>query len=71
MARRADPAKLYIAHRVGLIGRLQAEGRMSEHRAEEFVAAWEAEAERRNLDRRLGDFWAPAWGWIAERRQTR
>lgn len=69
MARRNDPAKLYIAHRTGLINRLVREAHVSEHTAEKLLLAWEAEGERRHLDARTGDWWAPAWAWILEQRE--
>jgi hypothetical protein len=68
MARRADPERLYLAHRAGHASRLVSQGKMSPSKAEEWITAWEAEAALRGLDRRSGGFWAPAWEWIAERR---
>ena len=71
MSRRTDLGKVYVAHRAGLIRRLVAEGHMGEHAAEQEVLAWEAEADRRHLDARTADWWAPAWGWMAEQRKSR
>jgi hypothetical protein len=68
MARRADPERLYLAHRAGLAGRLEQAGRMSPEKAQRSLAASEAEAALRGLDRRTGAFWAPAWDWLVERR---
>jgi len=71
MDQRKDLAKVYRAHRAGLTRRLMTEGHLSEHAAEQEVLAWEAEAERRNLDARTADWWAPAWGWMAEQRESK
>ena len=70
MAQRADPERIYTAHRMGLLGRLVSVERISEHTAERWGAAWEAEAARRGLDRRIGhQWWDPAWDWITDRRR--
>lgn len=69
MARRPDPERLYAAHRAGLTMRLVREARISPERTEGWISAWEAEAALRDLDRRTGGWWEPAWGWIAEQRQ--
>ena len=68
MARRADPERLHLAHRAGHVSRLVSQGKLSPEKAEEWISAWEAAAALRGLDRRLGEFWAPAWDWIAEQR---
>jgi hypothetical protein len=68
MARRADPERLYEAHRAGLFQRLISGGRLSGDRAQRWLVDWEAEAARRGLDRRTGNWWSPAWEWIAEQR---
>ena len=68
MARRADPERIYLAHRAGLLSRLEAQAHLSPEKAEEWVGRWEAEAAARGLDRRSGEFWRPAWEWIAEQR---
>jgi hypothetical protein len=65
MSRRPDPLKLYAAHRAGLFQRLVREARIGEASAEAWIVAWESEARQRGLDRRTGDWWAPAWDWIA------
>lgn len=70
MAQRADPERLYIAHGMGLVGRLVSVTRINEHTAERWVTAWEAEAARRGLDRRIGhQWWDPGWNWIADQRR--
>lgn len=69
MARSADPERLYLAHRIALSARLVNVARISEHSAERWVAAWEAEAAFRGLDRRTGGWWEPAWDWIEEQRR--
>lgn len=70
MARRADPERLYQAHRAGLTSRLR-QGQVSAEAAEKWVAAWEAEAADRRLDRLKPGFWDPAWSWIEEQRAKR
>lgn len=71
MTRRPDLENLYIAHRMGLAGRLRSKARMGPDAAEQWITAWEAEAALRGLDRRSELFWRPAWDWIAERRDSR
>lgn len=66
MARRADPARLYAAHRAGLLNRLVRDARIGEATAERWVSAWEAEARARGLEERAPEFGPEAWGWIAE-----
>jgi hypothetical protein len=68
MARRPDPERLYLAHRAGHRSRLEAQAHMSPEKADEWICRWEAEAGLRGLDRRSGDWWAPAWEWIAAER---
>ena len=64
MSRRADPVRIYEAHRAGNLNRLIGEGELPD-RAEALIAAWEAE--------RLGvspdNFWDGAWDWIATQRR--
>jgi hypothetical protein len=67
MSRRPDPEKLYQAHRAGHLSRLQAEARLNPDKAEAWISHWETEAALRGLDRRSGEFWAPAWEWIAQK----
>lgn len=47
MARKPDPERIYAARRAGHLSRLQAEGHMSQEKAEQWLAAWEAEARER------------------------
>ena len=69
MARRADPKRLAEARRAGHRSRLIAEARLSEEKADHWLAAWEAEGRRRGLDEGMPEFWTPAWVWIAARRR--
>lgn len=68
MSRRPDPLRIYAAHRAGLSQRLQMQARLSEATAERRIASWESEARLRGLDGRTGEWWAPAWDWIATAR---
>jgi hypothetical protein len=69
MARRPDPERLYAAHRAGLFNRLVREARLSEDSAERWLVVWESEARSRHLDARTGEWWEPAWEWIADQRR--
>ena len=66
MSRRADPVRIYEAHRAGNLNRLIGEGEFPD-RAVALIAAWEAEAERLGLSR--DTFWDGAWDWIATQRR--
>ncbi|MGH2464327.1 MAG: hypothetical protein ACRDGI_02610, partial [Candidatus Limnocylindrales bacterium] len=68
MTRRADPLKLYAAHRAGLFQRLVRKARIGEASAEQWIVAWESQARERELDGRTGEWWEPAWSWISEQR---
>ena len=68
MARRADPERLYVAHRLGLAVRLVREAHVRAETAERWISAWESEALQRRLDARTADWWEPAWEWIREQR---
>jgi hypothetical protein len=69
MARRADPASIYLARRVALVARLVSVARLTPESAERWVSSWEAEARLRGLDGRSDDWWRPAWEWISEQRR--
>ena len=64
----ADPERIYIARRTGLVVRLTRLGRLGPDTAERWVAQWETEATIRGLDRHAAAFWEPAWDWISWRR---
>ena len=68
MARSAEPERVYIARRMGLVVRLSRLGKLSPETAERWVAQWETEADFRGLDRHTASFWEPAWDWISGRR---
>ncbi|MGH2464231.1 MAG: hypothetical protein ACRDGI_02120 [Candidatus Limnocylindrales bacterium] len=68
MARRADPERIYIAHRLGLAERLVREAHLGAATAERWICAWESEARQRRLDARTLSWWEPAWNWIREQR---
>ena len=69
MSRRADPDRLHQARRAGTLRRLEVTG-ISVELAERWVAAWEREAEIRDLPRD-GAYWDAGWTWIAEQRSAR
>jgi hypothetical protein len=68
MAHRADPERIYIAHRLGLAVRLVREAHVRAETAERWIIAWESEARQRRLDARTPGWWEPAWDWIREQR---
>lgn len=68
MARSTDPKRIYIARRASLAARLTGTARMSPESADHWLAEWEAEAARRELDARSELWWRPAWEWISEQR---
>ena len=57
MTRRPEPSRIYQAERMGVRNRLRDEFHISEPNADKWVEAWEAEAERRGLDRDARDYW--------------
>lgn len=69
MSRRADPLRIYAAHRAGLTQRLVREARISEDSAEHWITASESEARQRGLDGRMAAWWEPASDWIADQRR--
>lgn len=66
MSRRADPEGIYLARRAAILSILTTSG-VSPERAEELVAAWEADAERRGIPRRERTFWEGAAQWTRDR----
>jgi hypothetical protein len=66
MSRRADPEGVYLARRAAILSILTTSG-VSAERAEELVAAWEAEAERRGIPRLERTFWEGAAQWTSDR----
>ena len=69
MARRSTPERLNTARREATIARLIGEGELPEH-AEALVVAWEAQAERDDIERD-GRYWQAGWAWIEARRARR
>ena len=55
--------RIYQARRAGLVARLHDAG-FTRARAEQAVAAWEAEGERRGLERLSPEYWREAPQWI-------
>jgi hypothetical protein len=70
MSRRGDPEKIHQAQRAGTRQRLIAYEGVPESDAEAWLAAWEAQAARQNLDRGHA-YWDAAWEWIAAEREKR
>jgi hypothetical protein len=68
MSPRADPLRLYAAHRAAIAERLVSDARILPDSAERWIEAWEAEARLRGLDAWSPEQWRPAWTWIAEQR---
>lgn len=57
--------RLHEAHRAGLRGRLTGQFRLPEARADELLAAWDAEAASRGLVARANSgYWREAPDWI-------
>jgi hypothetical protein len=66
MSRRADPEGIYLARRAAILSILTTSG-VSPERAEELVAAWEADAAGRDIPRLDRTFWEGAAGWTSDR----
>jgi hypothetical protein len=67
MSRRSTPDRIYNAQREGLRQRLIQTEHNSPGKAEEMLAAWEAEAAIRGLVPASPAFWQEAEGWLASR----
>jgi hypothetical protein len=65
---RRDPERIYQAHRAGTLRRLADQQHLGDERAEALIAAWEAEAASRGLDRHSSAFWREGDEWIARQR---
>jgi hypothetical protein len=70
VGRRSSPDRIYQARRAAVISRLVQERRLPADRAERLVAAWEAEAVHRGLERESSVFWEDAVAWISVRRRS-
>jgi hypothetical protein len=69
MSRRPDPQRIDDARRAALHSRLTGEG-MSDDRADEGIARWQAQAARDGVERGSG-YWSAGWAWISIQRGTR
>lgn len=69
MSRRADPDRIFTARRIAVRNRLVGDG-WSEETAEQWVAAWQVEADRQGLERANPDYWKGAAYWVAEEKQA-
>lgn len=69
MGRRADPERIFAAHRAGVRGRLLGTG-MQHETADRWLDAWVLEATGRGLSKD-GAYWDAVWTWIAEERAAR
>lgn len=68
MARRADPERIHQAKRAGTLAGLVDQHRVPRDKAEALIAAWEVEAEHRELARTNNDYWSTGRVWMLERR---
>ena len=66
MSRRADPEHIYLARRAAILSILTTSG-VPAVRAEELVAAWEADVEARGIPSHERTFWDGAAAWTSER----
>jgi hypothetical protein len=69
MSRRSTPERIDAARRAATRNRLIGE-RVTEARADAWIAAWEARAAQDGLERGSA-YWQAAWEWIAEQRASR
>jgi hypothetical protein len=53
----------YASRRAGLLSRLVGEAKLSEHAAEQRLAAYEAHARELHLDARKSEWWDGFWPW--------
>ncbi len=67
---RGDPELIYRAQRAGIFARLRDEVRMDELDAEQWLAAWEHEAEATGRERGSTGYWDEAWDWIETQRNS-
>jgi hypothetical protein len=65
--RRQHPDLVHDARRIGLRNRMRDEWRLTEARADELIAAWEAEASARGLDRSATGYWSDGERWLRAR----
>ena len=61
-AQRADPERIYLAHRAALMAKLMQTRTLDRPDAERLIAGWEAAAEAKALDRFAPSFGEPAEG---------
>ena len=66
---RGDPERIYQAQRAGLFMRLVTAERLGSFDAEQWLAAWEREAEATGRERGSQGFWDEGWRWIGENRR--
>ena len=69
MPRRGDPERIYQAQRAGIFARLVREARLDRFDAEQWIVAWEVEAEAAGIARRSPGFWDEGWHWIQAMRK--
>ncbi|HLY12849.1 MAG TPA: hypothetical protein VKR24_00745 [Candidatus Limnocylindrales bacterium] len=55
----------YLTERLRIVRRL-VDAQLPPTTAERWVEAWEAEAQRRGLDPRIGAWWRSGWQWITQ-----
>jgi hypothetical protein len=69
MPRRGDPERIYQAQRAGIFNRLVSAERLDRFDAEQWIGAWEREAEANGPARGSQGYWDAAWEWIRENRR--
>ena len=70
MARRADSQRSHQAKAAGTLASLVDQHRIPRDKAEAHIAAWEVEAEHRELARTDNDYWSTGQAWMLEQRRT-
>ena len=71
MPRRGEPERIYLAQRAGIFARLRDAERLGAFDVEQWIAAWEREAEATGIIPGSQGFWDAGWLWIAENRRRR
>jgi hypothetical protein len=70
-ARRGDPERICQAQRAGVFMLLVSAERLDRFDAEQWLAAWEREADANGPAVGSPGYWDAAWNWIADNRRAR
>jgi hypothetical protein len=70
MARKSDPARIYVARRDAIASRLTGSG-MPPDDTERWLAAWEARVPLGGLDANHRDLWQTGGDWIESERPVK